>query len=432
MKSDRLEKLLLVLLMIVLGGIVIHAPLSVWLGTLFPDYSLLIKAWKEVILVACIPLAVAVVTRRKLWRELLGDWLFRLILAFAGLHFVLVLFFYKGAASTAAGLSIDLRFLLFFCLAYVAVKVLPEYRRRFVQIAVISAVVVVGFATIQLFLPPDILSHIGYGKDTIAPYLTVDKNPQFIRENSTLRGPNPLGAYAGIVLSGLAAVWVRKRSWLDSGSRKVGYAVLFACALIALWVSYSRSALVAGIVGVLLVLAIGTARQASRRTWIIGLAVAMALVGGLVATKGSDFVSNVILHENPNGGSAISSNEDHVESLVVGWDKFVRQPLGAGVGSTGSASLFSGTHQVIENQYLFIAHEAGWLGLALFLAIFGLVLARLWARRKDWLALGLFASGLSLAAIGLLLPVWADDTVSIVWWGMAAIALGGNYARLKA
>jgi len=27
------------------------------------------------------------------------------------------------------------------------------------------------------------------------------------------------------------------------------------------------------------------------------------------------------------------------------------------------------------------------------------------------------------------LPVWADDTVSIIWWGMAAIALAGPLAK---
>ncbi len=432
MKSNRLEKLFLILLLVVFGGIVIHAPLSVGLGVLFPDYDLLIKSWKELLLVGCIPLALIIVTRRKLWQEVLGDWLFRCILAFATLHFLLVPVLYQGAASTAAGLSIDLRFLLFFCLVYVAVKVMPEYRRRFVQVGVAGAIVVVGFATIQLFLPPDVLSHIGYGKNTIAPYLTVDKNPQFIRENSTLRGPNPLGAYAGIVLSSLAAVWALKKGWLNSNRRKLGYALLTACAYVALWVSYSRSALVAGVAGVALALAIPLARKVPRAMWVAGIVAVAALVGGLAMTKGSNFVSNVILHENPNGGSSVSSNEGHVESLVTGWNQFTHQPWGAGVGSTGSASLFSGTHQVIENQYLFVAHEAGWLGLVLFIGIFGSILVRLWHRKQDWLALGTFASGIALGSIGLLLPVWADDTVSIIWWGMAAIALGGNYARHKA
>lgn len=431
MKSDRLEKLFLILLLVVFGGIVIHAPLSVGFGTLFPDYSLLIKSWKEIILAACIPLALIIVTRRKLWRELLSDWLFRAILAFAALHFLLVSVFYQGAASTAAGLAIDLRYLLFFSLAYVAVKAMPGYRDRFLQIGAIGACLVVGFAFLQLFLPADILSHIGYGKDTIQPYLTVDKNPDFIRENSTLRGPNPLGAYAGMVLSFLGAIWVLKKDWLRASRQRLAYAVLTACAVIALWVSYSRSALLAGIAGVLVATIIPLVGRLSRRVWIVSVVVVMALIGGLVAAKGSSFVSNVLLHENPNGGSSVSSNDGHVESLVSGWNQLVRQPWGEGVGSTGSASLFSGTHDVVENQYLFVAHETGWLGLVLFLFIIAVVMIRLWKRRSDWLALGTFASGIGMLVIGVLLPVWTDDTVSVVWWGMAAIALGGDYARHK-
>ena len=99
------------------------------------------------------------------------------------------------------------------------------------------------------------------------------------------------------------------------------------------------------------------------------------------------------------------------------------QPLGGGIGSTGSASLFTDEPFIIENQYLFIAHETGWMGLALFIAITYLVLSILWRQRKDWFALGVFASGLGLALIGLIQPVWVDETVAIVWWGLAAIAL---------
>ncbi|HRQ98131.1 MAG TPA: hypothetical protein PK265_02290, partial [Candidatus Saccharibacteria bacterium] len=79
---------------------------------------------------------------------------------------------------------------------------------------------------------------------------------------------------------------------------------------------------------------------------------------------------------------------------------------------------------IIENQYLFIAHEVGWLGLILFVSIYVAVLMKLWDRRKNYLALGVFASGIGLALIGLLLPVWVDDTTAIIWWGLAAIALG--------
>jgi hypothetical protein len=34
-----------------------------------------------------------------------------------------------------------------------------------------------------------------------------------------------------------------------------------------------------------------------------------------------------------------------------------------------------------------------------------------------------FASGIGLAVIGVLLPVFVDETVAIIWWGLAAVGL---------
>ena len=196
----------------------------------------------------------------------------------------------------------------------------------------------------------------------------------------------------------------------------------------ALWASYSRSALIATVAAVGILLAASVFRRFGRRYWIIGSVIVLALIGGLVLARDTTFVSNVLLHENPVGGSSISSNDGHVSSLQDGLGRLITQPFGAGIGSTGSASLFGDSPLVIENQYLFIAHEVGWLGLVFFLMVFVGVLSRLWQRRGDWLALGVFASGIGIAIIGLLLPVWVDDTISIIWWGLAAVALGSRRA----
>jgi dolichol kinase len=426
MKITRLEKIYAVLLLVVFGGVIIHTPLSVGLGVLFPDYDLLIKSWKEILMLLLIPVAVIIVTRRRLWHEFLKDWIFRLIVALALLHIIMVLIFPQGLLATMAGMAIDVRYVLFFALVYIMVRAMPHYKQLFLRIGIIGACIVVGCAVLQLFLPPDFLKVIGYSNDTIAPYLTVDKNPDYIRVNSTLRGPNPLGAYAGIVLAILAAAYAKGKLQLRNNKMLAGTIALAVCNAVALWVSYSRSAIVAGIIGVLLVFAVTIGRKIPRQGWVAICIVTLAVVGALAVGRGSTFVSNVLLHENPNGGSDISSNEGHVSSLESGVRQFIQQPFGVGVGSTGSASLYGNSPFIIENQYLFVAHETGWLGLALFLGLFLLILVRLWQKRTDWLSLGVFASGISLALIGLLLPVWVDDTVSIVWWGLAAIALAGG------
>ena len=76
---------------------------------------------------------------------------------------------------------------------------------------------------------------------------------------------------------------------------------------------------------------------------------------------------------------------------------------------------------IIENQYLFIVHEVGWLGLVIYLMIVIIVLRRLWRQRNDWLALGVFLSGIGLSIASLFLPVFADDVIALVWWGLSAL-----------
>ena len=430
MERSRLLAIYGALLLVIFGLIVLHAPLTVWLGTSWPEAAPLIKSWKELLMLPAMLLGVVLVSRRGLWHEFGRDWLFRLIVAYAVLHVILAAAIPREAWSMLAGLAIDLRYILFFGLVYALIRLAPHWRKCIIYTGLVGAMVVVGFAALQTVLPRDLLSHIGYSKQTIAPYLTVDENPDYIRYNSTLRGPNPLGAYAGIVLALLAALLVRRKLPLYEKRALWLTLVVAVCSVVALWISYSRSALVAALVAIAIVVAATMLRHISRRMW-LGLAAAgCLLLGGLIVARDTSFVSNVILHENATTGATVNSNEGHVESLVYGVDRLLHQPFGAGIGSTGSASLYATDGGVIiENQYLFIAHEAGWLGLVLFLAIFGLVMVRLWHARADWLALGVFASGVGLALIGLLLPVWVDDTVAIIWWALAAVAIGYRHER---
>jgi hypothetical protein len=422
MKKNGIRTILLTVV-----GVVFHAPLSVWLGTIFPGAQLPIKAWKEALICVAGILLLFEIHRHKKWRTLWNDWLVRLALAFIALHIVMVPFFWQGSQQVLAGLLIDLRFVGMFVVVYGAIKLYPAWRKPLLIGGIVAAGVSLLFTVLQVtVLPNDILKHIGYDKNTtIAPYLTVDQNEAYVRVNGTMRGPNVLGAYAiivlSLVLSALLVVpkkLVRHTSWLPWALGALG-----AAALVALWYSYSRSALVAALGAIGIVLLYTIVKKAPRRS--------LAVIGGLLVVAivavainwNSSFVQNVIVHENPEDTNSINSNDGHAESLQDGWHRVLTQPFGAGIGSTGSASLTGEHPLIIENQYLFIAHEAGWLGLGVFLALFGAVLYRLWKRRDEYLALGVFASGIGLAAVGLLLPVWADETVAIVWWALAAIAL---------
>ncbi|MDB5162050.1 MAG: hypothetical protein JWM52_558 [Candidatus Saccharibacteria bacterium] len=427
-KLGVLDKVFVGILLVIFGGIVLHAPLSVGFSTLFPDASLVIKSWKEILLIVATIVATVILTRKKRW-SLLKSPLVILISLYALLHLLLVPLYPEPANVGAAGLAIDLRYLLFFILIYLAISLYPGLRRVLIGVFLVGALVVVSFAILQAtILPHDILKYIGYNQSTIMPYLTVDDNPDFIRISSTLRGPNPLGAYALIVLTLLLAFGLK-------GHHRQFKRPMFVVALlgiggvVSLWASYSRSALVAAIVAIVLLLIITSGHKLSKWAWISIVIAIIAIGGAVIAARNTYVISNILLHENATTGATVSSNEGHVDSLSDGVARMVHQPFGGGIGSTGSASLFGDQPLVIENQYLFIAHEAGWIGLALFLMITWRVMKQLWARRKDWLALGVFASGIGLLIIGLLLPVWADDTVSLIWWGLAAIVIGGAHER---
>lgn len=431
METKYLARLLIGIELVILGGIVLHAPFSVYMGTLFPDAALAFKVWKEALLGVALLAVVAIVTREGRWKEFLDDWAIRLSAAYAALHFALLGLMWRGLDASFAGLLIDLRYVLLFVLIYVTLRMFPMYRRLFIGVAVGGAAVVIGFAVLQLtVLPHDILKYIGYNSSTIMPYLTVDLNPEYVRINSTLRGPNPVGAYAGACLALTAAYLVQRRRTV-SRLHLILLALLGLGSLAALWASYSRSAVVAAAAMLLVVMIVASGRKIKRQYWITAAVVVFALIGGIFAARDTAFVSNVVLHENPAGGSATKSNDGHIESLDDGARRLVMQPFGDGVGSTGSASLHSDEPVIIENQYLSVAHESGWFGLAIFLSLFGLIIKRLWQRRADWLALGLLGGGIGLALVGILLPVWTDDTVSLLWWGLAGVALASSVKEKK-
>lgn len=428
MKRFLMEYLPAWLLLMVLGFIVIHAPLTVWVGTQWPALALAVKAWKEVMIVlAAVLLAVALYRTRSL-KSFISRPLIAAALTYIALHIFMIGLYPQGAQATIAGLMIDARYVLYFVAVYGFLLLYPQYKHSFFKVGVVGAAIVVGFALLQTVLPKETLGFLGYGDSTIQPYLTVDKNPDYIRHNSTLRGPNPLGAYAMVVLAGVVAYAVRHWRAIKSRVTPWMFIGLGGASVVALWISYSRSALLGAALAVGIVLFVAHGKSMDKRAWYILGAVIIGITGLLYITKDTVFVQNVILHNSPTTGAVVDSNAAHVDSLAEGLARMAIQPLGAGIGSTGSASLLSGNGFIIENQYLMIAHEVGWLGILLFLFMFGMVLHQLWVRRADWLALSVFASGVGLAVIGLLLPVWADDTVSIVWWGLAALAIiGGKY-----
>nr|HMM62444.1 hypothetical protein [Candidatus Saccharibacteria bacterium] len=161
-KSDRLGKAYIGILLVIFGGIVLHAPLTVALGTVWPDYSLAIKAWKEILMLAAGVILLFLLYQRRMFK-LLKEPLVLACVAYAALHLVLIPVFGGTVESVVAGLMIDLRYILFFVLVYLAIKLYPGYAKIFIKVGIAGALVVVVFAILQVFvLPKDILKYLGY------------------------------------------------------------------------------------------------------------------------------------------------------------------------------------------------------------------------------------------------------------------------------
>lgn len=415
------------LLLAVFGFIVLHAPITVFVSTHWPEVALYVKAWKELFILIAGLLIFAGCIASGYWRKIIKDRVLWAAGAFIAVHLGVLVISDGSWQSIVAGLMIDLRYVAYFVVVYIFIRQFPAYQSIFLRVGIVGAAIVIGFALLQLLLPHDFLKYLGYGPETIQPYLTVDKNYDFIRYISTLRGPNPLGAFAAMVVTAVVAfVAMRKVPELQTNRSKLLFALFAIGGPIALWVSYSRGAILGAIVSITIALLVVYWRKVSLRMWlgVVGVLVVGILV--VYAIRDTTFFHNVVLHNNPTTGAEIDSNQGHIDSVETGIARTFHEPFGAGIGSTGSASLFGDDPIIIENQFLFIAHESGWLGLLLFGILIGLIFVKLWQRRSDWRALAVLASGIGMLVIGVFLPVWVDDTVSIVWWGFAAVLLAGE------
>lgn len=418
--------------MIIFFFIFFHAPLTVWLGSQLPDYSLIVKAWKELLILVAAAVLVGLIIIRQKSRSAFSDTLIIFLVAYITLHLILVAGTMGSSAQIIAGLMIDLRYIAFFGVVYLATQLFPPIQRHLLYTIVSAGVLSTLFAVLQItILPKDILASIGYTKDTIAPYLTVDKNEDFIRINGTTRGPNPLGALAmiGSIFTIVYGLFYKKtwpKNWLL-------FTITFFCLLLVIWFSYSRSAIIGLGVAMIAVVILWHGTKLPRLFWATLVSSLLIIVIFSSTLRDTVLVQNIFFHNNPESGSIVDSDDAHATSLNDGFARMLHQPLGAGIGSTGSASYLSDTQPtIIENQYLFIAHESGWMGLILFFAIIITIFYRLYGhRKKDWLAMSVLSSGIGLLVIGAVLPVFVDDTVSLVWWGLAGITLGASRKQIN-
>lgn len=434
MRSSLIIRFVVAGVAVILALIPFHAFLTVWGSTLVGHYTLL-RLWKELLILPLGAAAISLAWRSKLLRQqVFHSWLFRLIAAYIVLLIVLGVVALKRHTvnhhALYEGLIIDLRLVAIYFIAWVAASYSPWLKDHWRSLLLVPAALVVLFGLLQVtVLPADFLAHFGYGEATIAPFVTVDQNMQFVRIQSTLRGSDPLGAYLVPVITAItvvvAGLLMRRRTDMKEAARASVPWVLFGIvSLVVLYFSYSRSAYVGALLAAAGAIWLCVPSAVVRR-WLLILAVTGCVLFGsaVLVLRHNPTFEDAFFHTSQLSKSPQSSNHNHATALESGIHDVIHEPFGRGPGTAGPASEHNiQPPRIAENFFLQIGQEAGWVGLGLFLAINILIAKVLWDRRSDQLALTMLMSLVGISFVNMLLHAWADDTLAYLWWGFAGIA----------
>ena len=417
MKAHKLSDVISWGLLVIVAIMPVHAFLSVWLGHIF-GHQAVFQSWKEAWLLILAGLTVIL-----LWREpsrlsrLRAPW----VLAAAGFMLVglLVTLVTRPALLIVAfGIKTDFEFLIAGIIAtLVATK---PFLHQALKLVLIMAAVVTGFDLLQIFiLPPDFLTHFGYGPRTIAPYQHIAQGTSTLRFPATLGGPNQLGTYLILPICLSVAILIRRpRAWA---------AALLGASLISLIWTFSRSAWIGAAVAAATTAIVTLPARLRRPVTIIGgliLTIGLLALPAVISRGGQ--LQYFILHSSvANHDQANLSDAQHAASLSDGATSVRQHPLGNGLGTAGPATFRAGSVNIIENYYLQIGYETGLAGIILFLfTIFSLIATLAKRARLTPNAVPVAASLVGISLVALLLPAWVDSSTALIAWIVAGGVAG--------
>jgi O-antigen ligase len=334
------------------------------------------------------------------------DWL---ILSYLALSLIYV--FYgladgKSALALMQGFLTASRFgLVYFAFKIDLLKNLSLKTSKKMLALSLGLIILVSLA--QVF-KPDVLNYLGYQSSPVKGISTVD-GTGLVRAQSLLRGPNPLGAFLLIPLS--LAIFSYK-----SLIKNKKLLILAIGCLVCLVLTWSRSAWLG--FGLILIIKALSVIKFNKKVLISGSAALIGLALGFSVYAKTDSFKTVFLHDKPGVGGASTSDDNRLRSYKNALNLIAHKPLGLGIADAGPASVRSNSGvNIVENYYLQIFLQMGWLGGMLFLGIILVVVVSLLKNRKQQ-SLALVASFLALSLVGIMQPVWADISASVWWWGM--------------
>lgn len=404
-----------------------HAFLSTWGGTAIGPL-LVWKSWKEILLIALLPLIIFyLVQRPDIVKTLIKSRLMQLIALYFGANVAAAVFSQASYEAVAAGLMMNLRFFAICVLGYILYlsghpwveRIKSKLPAWFFSVTIVVSLLAILQVTV---MPVDFLTHFGYGKDTIPAFLTLDDNPNALRAYATLRGPNPFGSFLLLPFA-LALITVFRER------RNVLAGVALGLSGFALVLTSSRSAWLGAVVALAVLAVALVPRQKLIKAIKLWTVPALALVG-LFFWMAVTFapLRLAVFHSSPSDPHLLEgSSQIHLDEIVRGIQDVNASPamLGYGVGTAGPASFYNqnANPKIAESYFIQIAQEMGWVILALFLAISAIVASKLWKQRPAAIPVALFASFIGINAINIFLHGWADDPTSMTWWGIAGLYL---------
>lgn len=405
-----------------------HPFLSTWGGTAIGPLELW-KSWKELLFVVLVvPVIVWLAMQPTILRSLRKNPLILTITAYVVLTLLLAVLSWSqnGTDATLAGLAMNLRYLAAGSLAYLLFRYgrsSPQWIVRAGSYVLVVGIFVAILGILQgLVLPNDALKSFGYEKGvTIAPFSTIDDNPDYIRSFATLRGPNDFGAFLILPFLLVVAHFRRFPRWVS-----LTMLSFLTWALIA---SASRSAWLGLLVALLAYAAIVYRHKLSLKTVSLAVAsVAIVVLGLIYGATQNTTLQRFVFKSSPGDPSLVEgSTENHLSAKIDGVGRVFGELQGCGPGCSGPASYYGPEPRISENYVLQIAEETGIIGVGLFIAIIVLVVRRLFAaNRMQILSRVLIAVLAGYAVIGMLLHVWTDDPLSVIWWVLVGAVIGYN------
>lgn len=406
-----------------------HVFLSQWLSTYSGQLDTW-KIWKDILLFGGILLVSGLVYIKRSFK----DRLFWIFFVFSALYFTLHILVWKFTdvpdKTALLATAYNCRLLGYAILGWGTAIVSNKHftaKKIFTIVIIISSVVCI-LGILQYSLPKDILTHFGYSLDRgVRPAFFIDNKPDLPRIMSTLRDPNSLGAYLVLPIVILVGGWLKKPKM------RMMFTGLLVLHVLALLLTFSRSALAGAIIGSIVILVWHYQEKTKtivKKHWPL-LATGIAILFALgFAMRNQYFVQNVIFHSDENT-KMTDSNNLHVQFAEKGVRGIADRPLGHGPGTAGLVSIHTKNVVLTENYFIQIGYEVGILGLALLIGMMAFI-CRLLYIHNDFYSWTLLSGFVGITLCSLLLLTWSNEAVACQWWLLAGLVAGMRGKHKKA